>query len=85
MIIVVQTDWDFGIRFEGRSYSDYSFEIAFDSPEQLSQMELLGPFGSPGPPSKAWEWEEAVQKIQSDPASGFDDTGGNRGVAYYPD
>ena len=85
MLITVRTDWDFGVRFEGRDYCDYNNAILFDTPEQLSQMELLGPFGSPGPPTKAWEWEEAVQRIQSDPDTGFDDNGGNRGVTYYPD
>jgi hypothetical protein len=83
-IIVVDTDYDFGIVFDGREYCDSSFAIQFDTPEQVSQMELLGPFGSPGPPSKSWDWELAVEKIQYDPDTGFNDRGGNRGVAYYP-
>lgn len=82
MKLHVQTDWDFALRFEGVDYTDYEFDIEL-TVEQLDEVEVLGPFGRPGPPAKAWEWYEAVKRIKADPTESFNTTGGNRGVVYY--
>ena len=85
MRLVVCTDWDFGIRFDGRDYCDNCFTIEFDDLAQLDQMELLGPFGSPGPPTKYVCLETLIATIKADPTTTIHPTGGNRSIAFYPE
>ena len=78
----VDTDWDFGISYKGKVYSDSSFSIFFDSVEELDEIELLGPFGSPGPPNHRFEFDEAIKEIKANPDEDFCNQGGNRGVHW---
>lgn len=81
--MLVQTDLDFSIRFKGKLYSEYSFFVLFDSPEELDQIEILGPYGtSRHTNTKCSELVEAIKRIQQNPRESFDTTGGNRGVVY---
>jgi len=81
--MLVQTDWDFSVRFKGKLYSDYNFFLFFDSLEELDQIEILGPYGAPrNINTKCSELVEAIKKIKQNPHESFDTTGGNRGVYY---
>lgn len=85
MIIAVDTDWDFSVKFKGITYSGHKFAISFDSVEELDQLEIRGPHGSPGDTGKSWEFKDALKQIKQDPTVAFDTTGGNRGVRYMPE
>ncbi len=83
-IMDVETDWDFSLQFQGVVYSDCEFTIGFNSVDELDQVEILGPFGSPSKSGKCWEFEEAVRKIKLKPNEYFSNLGGNRGVSWTP-
>lgn len=82
--MLVQTDYDFSIKFKGREYYSYQFYIRFDNPKELDEIEILGPHGKPfNKHVKCTEIIEAIKKIKQNPNESFDTTGGNRGVAYW--
>lgn len=83
-IMDVETDWDFSIRFQGVVHSKSEFTIGFNSVEELDEVEILGPFGSPSESGKCWEFEQAVQQIKLNPNEYFSNLGGNRGVSWTP-
>ena len=83
-VLTIRTDYDFGVRFRGRSYGDYTITLTLNSVEELEDIELLGPFGSSSIPTKTWEWYDAMQKIKANPEETLNDYGGNRGVSWYP-
>lgn len=82
-IMNFETDWDFGIKFKDKIYSDMEFAIRLSSVEELDEMEVTGPFGSPST-SNLWVFDEALKAIKSNPNEYFSNMGGNRGVSWTP-
>jgi hypothetical protein len=82
-VMVVTTDDDFSLKFKGSLYCDYEFKLTLNSPEDLDEIEVLGPYGADKRQAKAWEFEDAVKAIKENPSEEFSNTGGNRGVEWF--
>lgn len=82
-IMGFETDWDFSIKFKDKFYCDMDFEIRISSVEELDEMEVMGPYGSPST-SNIWVFDEALKAIKANPNEYFSNMGGNRGVSWTP-
>lgn len=81
----VETDWDFGILFNGESFSDFKFDLQIESLDQLKNLEFLGAFGGPlTEDTNLWEIQEGIAEILKNPHVEFNNQGGNRGIHWVP-
>ena len=81
--LYVETDDDFSIRYAGNMYYN-DFWLYFDSPDELENIEVFGPFGSEHTEdTKSSEFFEGLEIIKDNPNDSYDSTGGNRGIMWY--
>jgi hypothetical protein len=92
-LLNIETDHDFSILHQGTLYAGHEETILLSTlnddmipiVEQLSQIEVLGPFGGPRTENtKCLEFIEAIEAIKQNPNQGFNNQGGNRGVEWTP-
>ena len=84
-ILQVETDWDFGIVFDGETYAENEFALNVRSLDELRNISYLGSFGSPlSEDSKITEIEYAIEQILKNPTEHFSNLGGNRGASWFP-
>jgi hypothetical protein len=82
--LYVETDWDFSLMFNGELYSDMYFEMNIEA-EDLDKIVVMGPFGDPNNNNaKSLEFEEGIAEVKKNPFDYFSNTGGNRGIEWYP-
>lgn len=84
-LLVVKTDWDYGVVIGGVAYADNSNSIPIESLDQLKNITFLGPFGARVTENaKLWEIKSALESILANPEEPFGNTGGNRGAEWHP-
>ena len=83
-LMQIETDDDFTLMFRGRLYRDGE-TLELNDVTELDAVEICGPFGSERDEhTKCYEFEQALRYIKQRPDWAFDNTGGNRGVSWYP-
>ena len=91
-LLNIETDHDFSILHQGTLYAGHEETILLNDDWdadpigiQLSQIEILGPFGGPRTENtKCLEFIEAIEAIKQNPNLRFNNQGGNRGVEWTP-
>lgn len=84
-ILQVETDWDFGIVFNGETYAENEFALNVRSLDELRNISYLGSFGSPlSEDTKNDEVKYAIEQILKNPTEHFSNLGGNRGASWFP-
>jgi hypothetical protein len=84
-ILCVETDHDFSIRYNGEVFFN-EISLTLDSVDDLDRIEVLGPWGIPyNEDVKDWEFRQGIEEIKKNPGQHFNNTGGNRGVEWWPD
>lgn len=73
-ILLIQTDFDFKVIYNGVTYLDYNLTFDIDDVSELDKFELIG--------KKTSEVKKCFERIKANPNNSFDSTGGNRGVIW---
>lgn len=82
-LLTVVTDDDFSLFFKGQLYTDHEISLDINDPSELNQIEVLGKWGNDLTDDvKCSEFTRGIEAIKSNPYTGYDSTGGNRGVNW---
>lgn len=81
--LYVETDYDFGLIYKGKEYFGCSCNIKIESVDELFQIEVTGPFGTPHVHhGRDQEFLLAIEEIEKNPDKFYNSIGGNRGVRW---
>lgn len=83
-ILNIKTDWDFSLGINGIIYDGNEETVVINSIDDIKNVKLLGPFGSPEYPFHDDEIKEALEAIINNPKQEFSNLGGNRGASWTP-